>query len=568
MSKEFLSVNNYKKSISKAILGKAAKCTVRECDEIEKNQFQAYVDAGKETFDVILTLNPDLEVSHHQCDCGQKSNFCEHKTAVLNFLANNTKNKKTSAKTTKADPLELLLAEVDTAALKAWVKTLLNKNKELELSFMHQFSTAQKPSTPEAIAQATLQVIKAVIGKRSKAETAETKKIVELWTEIHEEIVRAYYKDAANEDKFQLFIAVLNAIGHASKHLHTNSGRIPKYKLTLISGLADPVSQLESETEWDKIIQLIIDQISIFRLIQVEFLTLLSEILGKSSQPRREKVIALLAAHYTKFKKADNYETDMYTKIFFNIIIASDTFEKYFTLFHPIQWQIAYNEALIEELMAIGQYNIAEKFSLEQIASNVKKEYNLPYLNFLKEIYTQQQRNTELAKVLAELLPDSYDINDYLFVMKYTQNPAVQKYWRTKAITSAKHASKYHRNAHSFLFQLFDAEQNYKKMIILIEDHTTYELIVRYAEKMILTNKYDFVSALFRRNDAYDYDDNMRKIQLSQLDISRLHELNDLIKRYYTEYEIREIAKKVRSYTYSNRTNFLLDYIRKGETAG
>jgi hypothetical protein len=81
-----LSLKNYKTVLSKDLLKKAEKNTVRECDETEKGHFIAYVDEGHDSFDVSLTVINNDAISAHSCDCKNGSKFCRIQLLCCCFL--------------------------------------------------------------------------------------------------------------------------------------------------------------------------------------------------------------------------------------------------------------------------------------------------------------------------------------------------------------------------------------------------------------------------------------------------------------------------------------------------
>jgi hypothetical protein len=63
-----LSIDNYKNILPGNLVKRSEKCIARECDEIEKYKYQAYVDKNDVSFDVTILLNDKKELLHHDCD--------------------------------------------------------------------------------------------------------------------------------------------------------------------------------------------------------------------------------------------------------------------------------------------------------------------------------------------------------------------------------------------------------------------------------------------------------------------------------------------------------------------
>jgi len=89
----------------------------------------------------------------------------------------------------------------------------------------------------------------------------------------------------------------------------------------------------------------------------------------------------------------------------------------------------------------------------EQIKSNYRDEYNVPYLKSLKEIYVIEKDDENLAKVLSVLFPYTFEFDDYLFIVN-SLSEEERKKWRTKILSRARNASRGRQHVcHGVLFQ-------------------------------------------------------------------------------------------------------------------
>ena len=176
-------------SMSHAMKRKAEKCVVRECDETEKGTFIAYVDEGEETYDVSLTLRKELLVAS-SCDC-KKAKMCEHKAALLLYIANPQPKSKGIVKAKKQDPLLTLLNDTDPDVLKQWFGELMLNNKDIRLAFELQFAQSSSLSVADII-EKTKSALKTVVKNKKNVDVNQLKKIIDLWLKIHEPIVQEY----------------------------------------------------------------------------------------------------------------------------------------------------------------------------------------------------------------------------------------------------------------------------------------------------------------------------------------------------------------------------------------
>ena len=141
-----LSAKTYKKAISASVLKQAdnmlKRGALRELDEEKSGRFVAYVDDGEHSFDVMLQLNTEREISAHSCDCSSEYFFCEHKATVFLHLLENgpalavPKKKRISKK--ELETLALFEG-VDFEALKQWLIATMEKDKTLRVQFELQF---------------------------------------------------------------------------------------------------------------------------------------------------------------------------------------------------------------------------------------------------------------------------------------------------------------------------------------------------------------------------------------------------------------------------------------------
>lgn len=208
-----ISLKNFKQNITVAILTKSKKGVVRECDETGKGNFVAFVDEDANSFDVSIEVNAKGEILNHLCDCDLKTPICQHKIALISFLANNESIKKTVVvKKKKQTELEVLLDEISFQDLTDWVKAVLPKNKDLEMAFINHFANKNKIYTPQEVQKVTLDAIKAINKSKSKIEQSELKRILELWKEVHKPIVEAYFANVTIHENFLNFHALIESV--------------------------------------------------------------------------------------------------------------------------------------------------------------------------------------------------------------------------------------------------------------------------------------------------------------------------------------------------------------------
>lgn len=561
-----LTLTNFQTTLSPALLLKGGKCTVRECDETAKGSYVAYVDEGKESYDVSLRLSPKNEVAEHHCDCGSTEAFCRHRAALLLTIAGKAK-KPAAAKAVKGgkakqSKTDLLLEAADADKLKAWVKELLDKNKDLALAFVQRFGE-QKTVYTKADAEAlTAEAAKSVVKNRTRVEQSELKKIVDLWADVHKPVVEAYTANVTNKDAFLAFHAVLDACFFFAQKVNATGVKISNYVDALLNQTVEPITVLYTDEAFET-------AIAFFRKyipdganrVRLHYLQQVQKILSLSTPERLAAGTEKLVQQYTEANPDRLINGRDYTKTLFEFVERNGLLPKYLAAFKPITFDNAFNALLIEKLIDAGSLNVAETYARAQIAANFREEYNLPYLELLKKLYSLQKAEEKQAEVTAQLLPYTFDFDDYLFLYNRMPEGEEKQKWRTKLITKAKNASSYGRNASKlFYFRLLDHEKSYKKMIASINSSTPYQVICAYYEPMALTDKNALLIAILEKGDESIWGYLPEQAEKEQ---QCFPELLAALEKTFGRLTLQAAVKKAESGRFYFRSNRFLTYLKK-----
>lgn len=556
-----LTLKNYATTLAKELLKLAAKNTTRECDELEKGYYVAYVDEGAESFDVSITILKNGEIKEASCDCTNNQHFCRHKAALLMHIAGEKKVKKQvtpKAKVSKSDPL---LDDAALHELKDWIRNVLQKNPDLELAFIHHFTAKHRQFTPEEIVKITQDAVKAVVKNKKNLDPSLLKKIIDLWTELHAPIIAQYQADAINESQFLNFHTLLECCLRINEGLITNSKKITGYVDALLKKCVETVSDIYDETGWNTATGYYINQIRDNNEIRFHYLQHLQNIISISPEPRRNLLIDTLMSQYSKTALNHISFSAAYTQLVFNMAVQYSLFEKYYTVFNPIEWSNSYNEKLIESLIEIKQYKRAEDYCLKQIAGNYKEEYNIPYLIFLKGIYTINNNENGMADVLKQLFPYTFNFDDYLYIFTRMKDEEEKKKWRSKMLSRARNAYRsYNTIATEFCFRLADHEKKYTKMIEYIDGYTRYHLILTYFEPMVLTDKARLLKALLYKTDEYGWGINSDALEKDREAFPELYQ--KMLKHYTSDYLKAALIHAENKYLYSLSGSFI-NYVKQ-----
>jgi hypothetical protein len=554
-----LTLKNYATILSKDLILLSKKNKIRECDETEKGHFIAYVDDGSESFDVSLTVKAGNKITLHTCDCNSNVSFCKHKTALLIHLATGEKTKNIVKVRKKESKSGALLETVAPDELKTWVKGIIEKNKDIELSFIHHFSIKEQ-LTPVEVTKITNDAIKAVVGNKRAIDQTQIKKLVELWSEMHAPVITHYHENVTDEKSFLNFHTVLETCLMFQVKAETGSNRIPKFVDGVLQKSQEPVINLYNEEAWDKAVSYFIDHVPEgINRVRLHYLFHLKNMITISTEGHKIKIIDLLANQFGKSNPETLINGTAYCKFIFEIIEEHELFSKYYHLFKPIRFDNEYNQKLISLLIENNHLATAKKYCDEQIHNNFREEYNIPYLKYLKEIFVIQKDGENLAKVLTALFPYTFEFDDYLLIIK-TLSEEERKKWRTKILSRARNASCSHNTpAMEFCFKLMNYEKGYKKMMEYIDSYTPYTLILKYFEPMVQADKTRLLEAIVRKSDDYGFG----LYNNSQNDAACFPELFTLAVKYYSADYLKAVISNNEKNRYYYRSNRFLVYIKE-----
>ncbi len=488
------------------------KLVVRELDEEGKGNYVAFVDDGDDTCDVNIKLHGD-KIEGVSCDC-DKPMPCLHVFAVAKAVGAPAEKKKTVKRTAKESPIVQLLRSVDESALREWIKTLLEKNKDLQVSFTHHFSP-KKNFTSEELDMHTRQAVKSIVKNKKNIDPTILKKIFELWNDIHKPVIELYQSNAGSAAYFELIKVIVNNSLYYKDYFHITTVKFDKYIDDVLRVCSNAINGLENDATWKKAIDLVAESLVYDnKVFRPHYASQLYSIIEISDQEKQDYIFGKFEEFAIKYQAERNYMWYFnFTQNLFDVTVKQGVFEKYNSLFYVAYGQNEYNLNLIRELMKLGMFAQAEKFCNECAKGNYNESYSVPYWLLLKEIYIATGKKKALAEVGYSLLPFTYDFEDYLRVIENIANDEERKKFRTKIFSSARKSGSYSSNkAIEFCFRLLDYEKKYLKMIELIQSFSNYKMLLQYFEPMFAADKLRLLKALVEKNDhSYYYsEDSMR----------------------------------------------------------
>jgi len=554
-------LKNYKSILSADLIKKAEQNIVRECDEVEKGSFVAYVDEKEKTYDTAIQINGRGEITGHSCDCKITTPFCRHKTALLLFVIKGKKVVRKVAVNRKITPLEKLVHESDPEKIKLWLLDLFEKNKELSITFSHHFSKDHEQYTPEQIQQLTLDAVKAVVKNRKNIDIGEVKKIVDLWSGLHKSIIANYCAQMTDEDQFLRLHAIIETCEEVQYRLNTNSNRFSKYKDGILEKVLMSLNQINDDEYWDQAIALFASRVIGEKyILRIYYLNLLLDLHQLSSLERKKHLAKILVMQYLTINPNNYYDGQKYTISIFSLISSSELFLEYYAFFEPIRYKNDFNIALIGQLIENNIFPLAEKYCLKQIEGNTNPEYNAPYFEFLIEIYTLEDEDKKLAWVYKQILPLTFDFNLYVFVYSQTEDTGEMKAFRDSMLARARRAAPHYYPALLFSFHLLEFEEEFSKMVNYLDSSVTYGIITRFANQIALVNKTGLIKQIISRSDNINEDFSIAGSEHLE---SVFYELLTILLEYFSAEELKQSVNDHSSKSRYYSVNRFVVYLNK-----
>lgn len=527
------------------------------------------MDQGEESYDVMLGLGKGKEVVSHRCDCGSTEAFCRHKAALLLHLAGTISKKEPSVKGKKAkqSKVGILLEEVDADSLKTWVRELLEENKDLALAFEKRFEEKKTIYTKAEAEALTTEAIKSVVKNRMRIEISELKKIVALWTSVHQPVVNAYIANVASDAGFWAFHAVLESCLLFDSRVHTNSVKVPNYVQSLLDKSVEPIAQLYTDEAFNTATGYFENLVLAgANGVRIHYLAHLQKVLTVSSAERLEAGTKKLVQQYNKALSERRHNGNEYTKLLFSFVEANGFLPRYLTTFQPIRYDNAFNALLLENLLAAGALDLAESYAKAQIESNIREEYDIPYLKVLQEIYRRKKNDDALADIIEKLLPYTFDFNDYLFLDERKPDTEEKKKWRTKLLSRAKSAASYGRSdSESFYFRVLSHEKRYKKMVDAIRAETPLKVIVEYFEPMAAADKQGLLRVIINMHENFGWSYGLEQKNDNE---SYFPQLAALMKKTYGEQMLKLAIIQAGKNRFYVRESKFISYLNETVGAG
>jgi SWIM zinc finger len=537
-----ISIKNFEKNISKAFLttGKNYFDTnkVREFDEESIGNFVAFVDDGTESYDVNIVLDDKQNITKHSCDCKEEYLYCAHQIAVLYQLqlgAKSTAIKIPKAK--KKTSSELLLETLSQEAIITFLSEAFANDKILELKFVQHFASADvKISLVDA--QKNLDIArKTIVKAKKKIEKSELTQIVNLCNPILQNFLKQTNADItiANIKDYSELInyydTMLNTFNINSNLPEKTIEKISVEKFNFIDKVSEPALK--------DAIKLVTIQ-SIFTDGGYKYKQLKAFVAYLNTLPN-EEIISLL--HLLKLEIRNESSS---AKGFANlqeyilpIVAKKELFIHFKTDFITELNNNTYNQLLIEELMLINEWQMAETYCLKIISTNYQDQFNIFYCKKLVEIYTAQNKKEKVLTYKMKICIAQPVYEDYEYVVANLQSPEVKKDFLKQMNATIS------RNSHDLDYDLFYSkvlveQGNFSLLFNRLENTNTLLHFINCFTPLFKNNPKKLLQILLARQKPYSW--HIRKEE--HKDENYYNEICDLVMNNYSPQLFLDVYKE------------------------
>ncbi|MBO6184085.1 MAG: hypothetical protein J6O88_05235 [Chryseobacterium sp.] len=519
------SILDLESQFSKQKINKSKKMTVREFEEESKNHFVSFVDDEIESFDVQIVLNPKSEIIKSSCDCNS-NDFCLHQLALSIFISENNSGKTTSKKTTKRkiSEAEMVMEDLNSEEMKSWLLEFFKKNKDAEMQFLLEFAETKKEFSDDEIKQIIIKTTQSVVGKKKNIAAQDVKKIVDLMTKSLEPVEQFLSQNINKESSFEKFLLINTIIVDFQMSVYTSSTRIDKFLENFKIRFASYFNSIKDIEIWEKSAEKYWNVFFNENIpLTIYFYQFILEMYHSGTKEQKIFIAERVKNQIIIWIKN---KVDLRSSIKEDLlpIIAENGFFPSLQKYFPIAlYENSYNIKVINEVIKIDESK-AEEFCKKIINRNTNEKYNLPYYEILEGLYEKSNNVPGLAYVKRGKFNSNYNLEDYIFIEKNEEDREIFKKFRTRVLSNLKGSFRSDEKYSEMYFAILEHEKNYKKMLEVINDGVSSEVINKYAKNLYDFDRKKFLSASMKRSvwNSEEGDENLVDFLVEKYDVDEL----------------------------------------------
>jgi hypothetical protein len=445
----------------------------------------------------------------------------------------------------KEDPMTVLLNQLDTEELKAWLKEVLNQQKDLAIAFTNRFGAKPLDYSNEDILKITDSAVRSIVKNKRKIDQSELKKIVLLWKEVHEPVMQYYLSNIASVEKIEVFSNLFLSVHKWDLLFNIKSTKVDTYKQELFAKTIQPLYDIENDETWQLVISgYFMQGFSHVNPARTDWLRFLSDLIKLETRGKRvDFILENFKIKYTDSGKRDGSTvSESLTELVFKTYQHADRIKDCITWINPISYNNTFNLGLIDMLLQYEFNAHAESICRTIIKSNSYGGYSIPYWKRLAVIYKKDPKyRQKLYPVLLEMLPQAGDLQDFLIIKEeYFKNQEEEyKKWRTRIVNSLGHEMRSGVHAAHLYFDILQHEGKVTKMLERLRDSYTIEVGLKYFDVLLRQSKLNFLEELSRVSSGFGHRGE---------DAQFYPALAAKVKEHYSDFEIRNILLKQDGY--------------------
>ncbi len=560
-----MKLTDLQQAFSAQMRKKATAQPLREVEEIEKDQWEAFADDGNESYVIQIVLEKS-EVVRHTCDCGKYDayKFCVHQIALLLHLANGVSGKAVllpKGQNTKEDPLHTMLGQIEKADLVHWIKEILNVHKDLQVAFMARFEPKPDNYTVKNVQEITNAAVISVIKTKKKIDQTELKQILNLWKQVHQPIIDYYLSFINTTEKIEILSALLDVVDEWRIKLNVNTTKFKTYLGAIFAKTIEPLHNIAIESIWEATIT------KYFQTgfknkndLAIDWLTFLGKITQIEPNQQRVDFILMLFkdAYIRSTSKKSSVVNSWFTELVYDIYKKANKTTECILWIKPILHENEFNMEVIDQLITQNYIDLAEQHCLLAISNNQYEAYNVSYLHRLKNIYLLQQpaKREELFTVIREIFPYYSTLDDYLLILNehFKGRDAEAKKWRTKVMNKMSNYISRERSITVLYFEILYHEGKFGKILQNLIICETAEIACMYFDTLYILSRIQLLRNLAMFGSYY---------MKEEADKKRFLELAEKIKSNYSTQEIKNNLLKENAYKHTAFVTFCRAYFAK-----
>lgn len=486
------------KFVERATVRKAAQLSIREVEEESKGHWIAFVDDKEESYDVQIVIK-GKQVLSRSCECEiDNIVMCSHQTKLLMAINDALKGKKIATKPVvkkalskkKVSKSVALLQDVNQEEVYTWLTELFKKNKEVEQEFILTFKKQDSAEyTVDIVDKILKDIYTSVFGKRKNADTKDIKKLVDLVSLALEPVDKYIVVNITKPIALELYLKIMSSLFTLKYSVNYTSKRVDTYMNKFVERYVLALLNVKDQDVVKKtIINLLKQLYEPKNSLQYSLVSALVIELYESKDERYTSLCGDEVVKIMKHYQDNNYVVEIEMYLFFLIIaVEQQVLKDCYKLFKPVRFQNEYNLLLLKGLMDID-VKLVEEYCLKIIESNIQTEYNEPYIEILEEIYENNGDKSGLANIKKQLFFQTYDLEDYNYVIKYLKDPQEVKRFRTKVLSSLRNNFHHAKSVSMLYFAILETEHNYKKMLEVLTRDVPQDVMWAYGEQMCKFN--------------------------------------------------------------------------------